>query len=161
MILRPVALALLAVLAPAPALAAPHGGAAFIADYDSDHDGRVTRAEYDAVRHARFRATDTSGDGWLSEAEYVGEYQARLETQLATSDLPDDKKLEERQRQTRQAHVRFGVLDKDEDGRMQQAEYDASGARAYAEHDGDADGIVTAADAARTDAPRTASATPG
>ena len=132
------------------AIAAPHEGSAFIHDYDADHDGKVTRAEFDAARASRFKATDTNGDGWLSEDEYVGEYSGRLEQQLAASDRSEDKKTEERQRQIRQAHVRFGVLDKDKNARMTQAEYDASGARAFAEQDNDKDGTVTPADAAAT-----------
>lgn len=132
------------------AFAAPHEGSVFIHDYDADHDGQVTRAEFDAGRTARFKATDANGDGWLSEDEYVGEYHARLEQQLAASDLSDEKKAEERQRQMRQAKVRFGVLDKDKNAKMSRAEYDASGARAFAEQDDDKDNIVTAADAAAT-----------
>lgn len=143
-------------LAPVPAFAAPHEGSAFIRDYDSDHDGKVTRAEFDAGRVARFTATDANGDGWVSESEYVSEYQVRLERELATSGQSDEKKAEERQRQMRQAHVRFGILDQDKDARMTQAEYDASGARAFAEQDDDKDGIVTAADAAATAARRLA-----
>lgn len=133
-----------------PAFAAPHEGSAFIHDYDADHDGQVTRAEFDAGRVARFRATDANRDGWVSETEYVHEYSARLEQQLAASDRSDDKKGEERQRQIRQTHVRFGILDKNKDGQMSQAEYDASGARAFAEQDNDGDAIVTASDAAAT-----------
>jgi hypothetical protein len=146
----PLILTAAAVLATCPAFAAPHEGSAFIHDYDTDHDGRVTRQEFDAVRAARFKATDANGDGWLSEEEYVAEYQARLEAQLAASDKSEEKKAEERQRQIRQAHVRFSVLDANKDGKIQQAEYDASGARAFAEQDDDKDGVVTAADAAAT-----------
>lgn len=131
-------------------IAAPHEGSAFIHDYDANHDGQVSRAEFDAARADRFKATDANGDGWLSEDEYVGEYSGRLEQQLAASDRSEEKKTEERQRQIRQAHVRFDVLDKDKDRKMTQAEYDASGARAFAEQDNDKDGIVTAADAAAT-----------
>ncbi|MCI4590975.1 hypothetical protein MOK15_12845 [Sphingobium sp. BYY-5] len=144
----PLTAALLAIAG--TAAAAPHEGSAFIRDYDADHDGQVTRAEFDAGRLARFKATDANGDGWVSEEEYVGEYRNRLEQQLAASDRTEEKKGEERQRQIRQAHVRFAVLDKDRDGKMTQAEYDVSGARAFAEQDNDKDGIVTAADAAAT-----------
>jgi len=42
------------------------------------------------------------------------------------------------------------VLDKDKNGKMAQAEYDASGTRAFAEQDNDKDGTVTQADAAAT-----------
>lgn len=132
------------------AMAAPHEGSAFIHDYDADRDGQVSRAEFDIGRVARFKATDANADGWVSENEYVREYSARLEQQLAASDRNEEKKTEERQRQIRQTHVRFGVLDKDKDGKMAQTEYDLSGARAFAEQDNDKDGIVTATDAAAT-----------
>lgn len=154
-----------AVAAPALALtltpavsahAAPHDGASFVHDYDADHDGKVTRAEFDAGRAARFRTTDANGDGWVSDAEYVGEYQTRLEQQLAASDRDAEKKVEERQRQMRQAHVRFGVVDRDKDAKMVEAEYDVSGARAFAEQDNDKDGTITAADVAATEAQRLA-----
>lgn len=155
--LRLPALTAIATLAAAvPAIAAPHEGSAFIHDYDADQDGKVTRAEFDAGRVSRFRGTDTNGDGWLSEAEYVGEYRARLGKQLAASDRDEEKKTEERQRQMRQAKVRFGVLDKDKDGKMVQAEYDASGARAFAEQDADRDGTITMADVSATDSRRLA-----
>ena len=142
------AAALLAITS--PAIAAPHEGSAFIHDYDADHDDQVTRAEFDAGRVARFKATDANGDSGVSEEEYVGEYHTRLEQQLAASDRSEEKKAEERERQIRQAHVRFGVLDKDKDGKMTQPEYDASGARAFAEQDNDKNGVVTATDAAAT-----------
>lgn len=131
-------------------IAAPHEGRAFIHDYDTNNDGHVTRAEFDAVRVARFQNTDANNDGWVSQDEYVGEYSARLEQQLAASDLTEEKKDEERQRQIRQAHVRFGVLDKDKDQKMAQAEYNASGARAFVEQDNDKDGMVSQADVAAT-----------
>jgi hypothetical protein len=149
-------LAVAAALLAGPAISAPHEGSAFIHDYDTDHDGQVTRAEFDAVRVGRFAATDSNKDGWVSEDEYVGEYSGRLEKQLAESGESEDKKAEERQRQIRQAHVRFGVLDKDKDKKMTQAEYDASGARAFAEQDADANGIVTQADVVATAARREA-----
>ncbi|MFN3514790.1 MAG: hypothetical protein ACK41C_17225 [Phenylobacterium sp.] len=128
----------------ASAQAAPHGQAAFIADYDLDGDGKVTAAEFRTVRNQRFAATDLDKDGGLTEAEYVGEYQARLETQLAASDETAERKAEERVRQIRQAHVRFGVLDKNKDGRIDAEEFAASGLRAFAEQDGDKDGTITA-----------------
>lgn len=137
----------LATLFAAPALAAPHEGRAFIADYDADRDGQVTQAEFDAARTARFNATDANGDGWVSEDEYVAEYTGRLEKQMAASKLTDGKKAENRQRQLRQTHVRFGVLDTSKDKKMQKAEYDASGTRAFAEMDAYKDGVITAKDA--------------
>lgn len=138
------------------AIAAPHEGSAFIKDYDANHDGQVTLAEFDAGRTTRFAATDANHDGTVSEDEYVGEYSARLETQLAASDKTEDLKTEDRQRQIRQAHVRFGILDHDKDGKMQKAEYDVSGARAFAGQDDNKDNIITAADVAATSARQTA-----
>jgi hypothetical protein len=140
--------AAIAILLAAPVAAAPHDGKDFIADYDSNSDGQVTRAEFDAVRTARFAATDANRDGWVSDAEYLAEYSARLEQHLTASGLNAEKQTEERQRQTRQTHVRFGVLDTDKDQKMQKAEYDASGARAFAGMDDDKDTVVTAADVA-------------
>ena len=135
--------AALLALGAAAAHAAPHEHSAFIADYDLDKDGKVTPAEFKTVRGQRFAATDADKNGGLSETEYVGEYQTRLEAQLKASDETAEKKEEQRVRQIRQAHVRFGVLDKDKDGKISPAEYDASGDRAFAEQDGDGDGIVT------------------
>jgi len=123
--------------------AAPHEHSAFITDYDLDKDGKVTPAEFQTVRGQRFSATDANKDGGLSEDEYVGEYKARLETQLAASSDSAERKEEQRVRQIRQAHVRFGVLDTDKDGKISHAEYDASGQRAFAEQDGDGDGVIT------------------
>ncbi len=155
---HPLTFAALAMALTAPLFAAPHEGNAFVHDYDLNHDGQVTRAEFDAARLKRFKATDANADGWVSEDEYVSEYRCRLEQQLAASDRTEEKKEEERQRQIRQTHVRFGVLDKDKDGKMVQAEYDASGARAFAEQDVDQNGVVTAADIAASAAKRQAAA---
>jgi hypothetical protein len=128
------------------AQAAPHGREAFVADYDTDRDGKVSKAEFHAVRAERLRAMDKSADGKVDEAEYVGEYEARLEAQLAASKDSEEDKTSQRQRQMRQAHVRFGVLDKDKDGALSEAEFAASGERAFAEQDGDHDGFVTASE---------------
>lgn len=152
----PVIAAAASLLAASPALAAPHEGSAFIHDYDTDRDGQVTRAEFNAARLVRFQATDANKDGWVSEEEYVSEYSARLDRQLAASDASAEKKAEERQRQIRQTHVRFNVLDRDKDAKMTQAEFDASGARAFAEQDEDKNGIVTPADITATAARRQA-----
>ena len=127
----------------AAAHAAPHEHSAFITDYDLDKDGKVTPAEFKTVRDQRFAATDADKNGGLSEDEYVGEYKARLEAQLAASSESAERKEEQRVRQIRQAHVRFGVLDKDKSGAISPAEYEASGKSAFAEQDGDGDGVIT------------------
>ncbi|MGK6356375.1 hypothetical protein ACMGDH_14260 [Sphingomonas sp. DT-207] len=136
--------------------AAQHAGDAFIAAFDSNGDGSLTRAEYDAARAARFKATDADGDGAFSEEEYVAEFTARFEQQLAKSDRSAEKKAEERQRQIRQTHVRFGVLDTNKDSRIGRDEYDRVAERSFAEQDADKNGIVAANDVAATTAKRTA-----
>lgn len=146
MILRTLIIAT-AVIA-APAMAAPHALSAFVSDYDTNHDGEVARAEFDAGRVLRFKATDANSDGWVSDAEYLAEYEVRLDAKLAASTEPTEEKVSTRMREVRQTHVRFGVLDKDKDGKMTKGEYDASGARAYAEQDKNKDGKISAADAA-------------
>lgn len=136
--------AALLALGAASAHAAPHEHSAFITDYDIDKDGKVTAAEFKTIRDQRFAAMDLNKDGFVDEAEYVGEYQTRLTAQLAASSEPAERKAEEEVRQIRQAHVRFGVLDKDKDKKMSADEFAASGLRAFAEQDGDGDGVVSA-----------------
>lgn len=131
-----------ALLAFSAAHAAPHGRTAFITDYDLDKDGSVSSAEFKTVRDQRFAGMDTNRDGGVDEAEYVGEYTARLDAQLAASKDTAEKKAQERAGQLKQAHVRFGVLDKDRTGKIELAEFSASGVRAFAEQDGDGDGKV-------------------
>jgi hypothetical protein len=129
------------------AAAAPHALTAFVADYDANKDGEVTREEFDAGRTVRFAATDANKDGWVSDAEYLAEYEPRLDARLAASTDTAEEKTSTRLREIRQTHVRFGVLDKDKNGQMSKAEYDASGARAFAEQDKNKDGKISAADA--------------
>lgn len=144
--LLPVAGAL-AVIGAAPAFAAPHALSPFISDYDQNGDGEVTRAEFDAVRAARFAATDTNGDGWVSDAEYLAEYEQRLDKRLARFEGSAEDRLSTRQREVRQTHVRFEFLDKDKNKQMSKAEYDASGAAAFERQDRNKDGKITAEDA--------------
>lgn len=143
--------ATLLALSAGSAHAAPHEHSAFITDYDLDKDGKVTAAEFKTVRDQRFAAMDADRDGVLTEAEYVGEYEGRLTAQLAASTETAERKEEQRVRQMRQAHVRFGVLDSDKNGKMTPAEFDASGVRAFAEQDGDGDGVITAGEKKKGD----------
>jgi esterase/lipase superfamily enzyme len=106
---------------------------------DIDLDGIVTQAEYMARRGEAFARTDQGGDGVLSEAEYVAEYAERLDAQLAA----------QRERQIRQAHVRFGVMDTDRDRAMTRAEYDATAGRTFQRLDTNGDGQVDDRDTAQ------------
>jgi Ca2+-binding EF-hand superfamily protein len=123
---------------PALGFAASHDLATFVADYDLDKDGKVSKEEFQEVRQQLFATTDSNQDQGVSHEEYVAEYRARL---MATK--PDPGKA---QRQLKQTDVRFKALDSNKDGRISLAEYSYSGWRMYAEHDYDRDGAVSLAD---------------
>jgi len=144
-------LALAASLSAGTAFAASHARDTFIKEQDQNGDGVVSKDEYAATRALQFAATDTDRNGSLSKAEYVGEFKARLEKKLATDTRTPEKKEEERERQMRQADVRFGVLDGDKSGAITRAEFDYSGWRMFVTHDTNNDGAVSAADPVKDD----------
>ncbi|ESQ79623.1 EF-hand domain-containing protein [Asticcacaulis sp. YBE204] len=140
------ALALSAIVA-APAFAASHSSAVFIEEQDLNGDGKVSTEEFKTGRKVEFVKADFNEDGALSEVEYVGEFEGRLMVRLSQIADPE-KRLEENQRQMRQARVRFGVLDTDKNGSISFEEYLASGLRMIGMHDRDKDGFVTDKDVA-------------
>ncbi|HUD31014.1 MAG TPA: hypothetical protein VMQ93_19290 [Novosphingobium sp.] len=116
--------------------AAPgHGKSAFMTENDTDHDGKVTAAEFNAARTAKYHTFDLDHDGKVTEAEYVGEFSSRFKD----ATVPEG--------QLKQAHVRFGVLDTDKDGNLTLAEFNASGQRMFEKLDSNGDGVVDAKDA--------------
>lgn len=115
-----------------------HGQSAFIGSYDANRDGVVTRDEYDTVRKQRFLAGDTNGDGWLSEQEYVGEFEGRLKQQYQGRQ-PDERYASS----IKQAHVRFGIVDKNRDGKYTVEEDMAIAERTFKEADVNGDGTVS------------------
>ena len=121
-----------------------HGQAAFMGSYDANRDGVVTRAEYDTVRRQRLLAGDTNGDGWLSEKEYVDEFEARLKQQYAGRQ-PDERYAQS----MKQAHVRFGIVDSNRDGRYTAEEDMAIAERSFKEADVNGDGVVDRNDATK------------
>lgn len=114
-----------------------HSAEGFLALYDTDGDGKVSRAEYDEDRAAQFARSDRNHDGELDREEYAAEYRARIDARAAELDKRED----------RQAHVRFGVLDTDKDRKMTFVEYQASGKRLFDTADRNRDGVIDAADA--------------
>ncbi|MDV6330251.1 EF-hand domain-containing protein [Asticcacaulis sp. 201] len=137
---------LLTVLAPlSPAMAAPHAISAMIRDYDTNHDGKVTRDEFDAERRVRFDRTDANHDGVLSDAEYVAEFEIRLKADVAKIADPEKAK-EEYDREMRQAYVRYGVLDANHDGAMTWDEYQASGHAMFDRQDRNHDKVIDETD---------------
>jgi hypothetical protein len=145
------ALALAASMATGAAFAASHARDTFIKEQDQNGDGVVSKDEFAATRALQFAATDADKNGALSRGEYVGEFKARLEKKLATDTRTPEKKEEERERQMRQADVRFGVLDSDKSGAITRAEFDYSGWRMFVTHDTNNDGTVSAADPVKED----------
>jgi hypothetical protein len=113
-----------------------HSESQFISGWDTDSDGKVSRAEYEASRKERFVASDESGNGALSAEEYADEYAVRLDRQIAG----------ERKASIEQTHTRFRALDKDGDRFVSRAEYDVSGARAFEHLDHDKDGRIAKQD---------------
>lgn len=127
-----------------------HGIEAFLGSYDSNRDGQVTRAEFDAVRLQRFKAADTNGDGVLTEAEYVAEFEGRLKRQYFDEGRQPDQAYEN---SLKQAHVRFSIVNRARDGRFTPAEDAAIADRTFKGLDTNNDGTV-----ARNDPPRPAPA---
>jgi Ca2+-binding EF-hand superfamily protein len=115
-----------------------HAKAQFMSSYDADENGSVDAGEFEKVRLAAYARIDANGDGKVNEAEYVGEFEARL--------APTPKT--EWDAQIKQAHTRFGVLDTDKDATLTFAEYGASGKRIFGELDSNKDGRIDAADSA-------------
>lgn len=144
--IKSVLLALALVGVAAPALAASHARDTFIKEQDTGRDGSVSKEEFKAGREKQFAGIDADKNGALSHDEYVGEFTARLSKRLAASTDTAEKKEEERVRQTRQAEVRFGVLDSDKSGGITPAEFEYSGWRMFVTHDTNKDGAVSATD---------------
>jgi len=124
-----------------------HGLDAFLGSYDADRDGRVTRAEFEGIRAQRFRTADTSGDGVLSEAEYVAEYEGRLKRQYFDQGRQPDKAYENN---IKQAHVRYAIVNRARDGKFTQAEDRAVADKTFKGLDTNGDGVVSRADSQRT-----------
>lgn len=114
-----------------------HTRQGMLALYDTNGDGKVDRAEFDAARAEQFARIDANGDGRLDSDEYLAEYEDRLDRRIATLGDGSD----------RQTRVRFGALDTDKDGRMTWEEYMVSGRRIFDRVDRNGDGIVDQADA--------------
>jgi hypothetical protein len=117
--------------------------------YDVNRDGLVTREEYDTLRKQRYVAADSNQDGWLSEAEYVAEFEARLKQQYAAQSRQVDEGY---QQMMKQAHVRFNILDKNKDGRLSVEEELDVAERTFKTGDVNLDGVVNAADNMKKDA---------
>ena len=133
---------ILLLLAAAPALAAPasrpgpttdsrarprpsHSG---VMRYDTNKDGFVDRAEWNAGQEARFKQLDTDKDGKLTKEEL-----------FAQSRSTSDRALERQE-------AFFRRMDTDQDGFVSKAEFMAQADRNFARCDLDKDGRINTAE---------------
>lgn len=94
---------------------------AFIAEFDDNGDGKVTWAEFEAFRRARFDATDYDHNGTVDEDEYVREFSERMAAEIER----------ERTGLMEQARNRFAQLGPDKDGQVSKAAFDAAGEKTW------------------------------
>jgi Ca2+-binding EF-hand superfamily protein len=116
---------------------------------DSNRDGRIALAEFQAVRSPAFDRIDGDGGGTLSRREFV-ELGGRK-----------DKVLSEREENRRRARAgAFQAGDRNEDGRLGRDEFRAMGRTEFGSIDADGDGAVSRREmiAYRPRAPRASAA---
>ncbi|HOZ26257.1 MAG TPA: hypothetical protein PK080_02805 [Hyphomonadaceae bacterium] len=77
-------------------------------EFDTNADGKLTKAEFDAAQRARFNKIDANKDGTATREEF----------QVA-------RKAEAEGRRAEMSKVRFTELDKDKSGQLSQAEFAA------------------------------------
>jgi len=123
---------------PAERAAGGHEKINFLDFYDVNGDASVSRAEFDGQRTSDYKRIDTSANSALDDPEYVTEFTARLDRQLAAI----------REGQVRQAHSRFKVLDKNKDGQISPDEFANAGNNLFAAFDSNKDGVVDEKDKA-------------
>jgi hypothetical protein len=114
---------------------APGGGMRdFIAQADANHDGNITRAEWDAARAARFTQQDANRDGQLSADERPHWGPPPGGQPPAGGPPPGGE------------HHGMMNADTNNDGVVSRAEYDAQSAAMFQRLDADNNGTITAAE---------------
>ncbi len=97
------------------------GRARFCADYDLNHDGKVTRGEFDSAT-ARHFGSSASGATYMTAAQFTADALARYRDIGAKM---------------------FKRLDKNKDGKLALAEFAASDQKLFTRMDKNGDGVVT------------------
>ena len=120
-----------------PAAVSPTA-AAFLAQFATDGVQSVSWAQFERFRQQRYADTDRNKDGHVDAQEYADEYLQRFDARLATA----------RAGHLKQTDTRFKALDRDKDGSISRAEFDAAGERTWA-------GYEKAQEATREDAAAT------
>jgi hypothetical protein len=100
-------------IAPAHAADADNMRAQVMTRVDTDHDGKISSAEWKAATDARFSKTDTNGDGFISPDEMKAAAEKRQAARKARSEQM------------------FKRADSDGDGKLSKAEYEAGSQKMY------------------------------
>jgi hypothetical protein len=122
-----------------PAAAQPAGGpggrmARFFADADANHDGNITRAEWNTARANQFAQMDTNHDGQISADEHPhhGDHGGGQPPAGGNSAGGD--------------HHGMMNPDTNNDGIISRAEFDAQSAAMFSHLDADNNGTISAAE---------------
>ncbi|WP_293972527.1 EF-hand domain-containing protein [Sphingomonas sp.] len=108
--------------------------AALLASADADHDGRISRSEFQAARLAQFDRFDRNGDGVISRADFGRivsmrpQAGARIDALIAEADLDHDSKVTRDELAHAPARI-FDEADINHDGFVDQTELEAARAR--------------------------------
>lgn len=102
-----------------PAIAADAGveRSGMMAKIDTDHDGKISPAEWKAATDARFKMIDANNDGFISPDEMKAAAQKR-----AVARADDQKSHSEKM---------FKRVDTNGDGKLSEAEYEAASQKMY------------------------------
>lgn len=114
-----------------------HSFKGLLTKYDANNDNVITPEEVAIVREKIWNLADEDNNGWISEQEYLYEFEDRMDAQISKT----------RRSAIKQTYVRFGILDKNKNGKMTLEEYQISGHRSFNRFDTNNDKTVTLSEA--------------
>jgi EF-hand domain pair/EF hand len=117
------------------AAAQPGGGKDCGAKFDTNGDGTVTTAEFQAGALARFTASDANNDGKVTADEFKAQHEKHKLERFAKEDVNGNGKLE-RSEVAKMPDVFFAKLDTNKDGSLSKEEMAAG----HPKHEGKAEG---------------------
>lgn len=102
-----------------PAMAADTGSerSGMMMEIDTDHDGKISSAEWKAATDTRFKMMDANSDGFISRDEMQAAAQKR-----AAARADDQKNRSEKM---------FERADTNSDGKLSEVEYEAASQKMY------------------------------